>query len=45
MLLIPLMPLAILPGRVVGGSSGDDVWMWEDGIFLEWETGIYMQTE
>lgn len=26
-----------------GGAS--DVWLWEDGIGLQWETGIFMLTE
>jgi len=26
-----------------GGAS--DVWMWEDGIGMQWETGIFMSIE
>lgn len=38
-------------GIVMGGvrdstpAGPNDVWMWEDGIGLQWETGIFMRIE
>lgn len=46
------MSMLMLLGAGPSGAGGDptpggvsDVWLWEDGIGLLWETNIFMLTE
>ena len=38
------LPVSVFPGDPTPGGASD-VWLWEDGIGLLWESGIFMLTE